>query len=240
MMKMRDKLTGLILLAVLLVGAMAVQAGFWDWSTPYQGPEKDLQTLIITGNFTKPRLMAELIQVETKQPILLLPTSPSGKLFFIPANDTALEVSRENFAKFVKFTNPKRILVIGDRNFVPEEFTKQIDKNQTVWRVANKDWNQVAEDAQELLFLNNLARDFRRLEREINSGKLYRPKGADLPPVIPDVAPETEAPPVLPADEELPLDPVTPAVDPEPAPAPAPVPAAGEPKLIKDTEVVPK
>ena len=53
-------------------------AGFWDWSLPYGGPSKDVITLLVTGNYTKQRILAELIQQETKQPILLLPAAPGG------------------------------------------------------------------------------------------------------------------------------------------------------------------
>ena len=46
------------LLAMLVIGSGSVFAGFWDWSTPYQGPDKDVITLVITGNYKTSRTMA--------------------------------------------------------------------------------------------------------------------------------------------------------------------------------------
>ena len=73
------------LLAMLVIGSGSVFAGFWDWSTPYQGPDKDVITLVITGNYKTSRTMAELIQYETRQPFILLPYSGAKGIFFCPA-----------------------------------------------------------------------------------------------------------------------------------------------------------
>jgi len=208
--------------AMALVSA-SLLAGTWDGPyRPNKGPDKAIQTLVITGNYLKPRLLAELIQVESKQPVLLLPSQPGGMIFFLPSNETAMEVDSANFAKFLKFANPKRIIVIGDERFVPESYTRQIDPNLTVWRVKNKDWKQVAEDAEDLLRLNNLARDFKRLSDQIDSGRLYRPGATDglgVPQPVPELAPV------------LPLEPV--AAEPVAEPPAAPV-------MVDEDFVVPK
>ncbi len=220
---MMKKSAGYALTVTMALVSASLFAGSWDGPyRPHQGPDKEIQTLVVTGNYLKPRLLAELIQVETKQPILLLPSQPGGMIFFLPSNETAMEVDNANFAKFLKFANPKRIIVIGDERFVPESYTRQIDPNLTVWRVKNQDWKQVAEDAEDLLRLNNLARDFKRLSDQIDSGRLYQP-GASDGLGVPQAAPELpSAPPVEPVAVEPVIEPVA------------------EPVMVQDDFVVPK
>jgi hypothetical protein len=217
------KLAGYGLSVALALVTTTLFAGSWDGPyKPNKGPDKEINTLVITGNYLKPRLLAELIQVESKQPILLLPSQPGGMVFFLPSNETAMEVDSANFAKFLKFANPKRIIIIGDESFVPESYARQINPNLTVWRVKNKDWKQVAADAEDLLRLNNLSRDFNRLSDQIDSGRLYKP-GAELPLGVPQ-----------------PVDPVAAPMDPivlETAPVVEPV---AEPIMIEDDVVIPK
>ncbi len=210
--------------AVKLVSGLAIvfsmiavaNAGFWDWSRPYQGPSKDVGTLVVTGNYLKARVLADLIQYHTSQPILLI-TSEGGKLFFMPATGPSLEVKDEDFTNFVKFTNPKQILILGDSSFVPESYSKRIDPKQTSIRVDNKDWYQIAVTVGKILDKTYLASDFKKLNDEIDSGKLYTSKRGQAPTSSGNPVPN-------------PLDSV---VKSEPAPA-------KEPVLIKAGEVVPK
>ncbi|OGV53467.1 MAG: hypothetical protein A2X45_24340 [Lentisphaerae bacterium GWF2_50_93] len=195
-----------------------VNAGFWDWSKPYQGPSKDVSTLVITGNYTKARVLAELVQGETKQPIILL-TSENGKIFFMPANGPCLEVQDAEFTNFIKFMHPKQIIILGDSRYVPESYTKRIDPTQTTIRVDNKDWYQVAVTVGKILDKTYLASNFKKLSDEIDSGKLYVTKKG----------PATSSGSPLPN----PLDSVVTA---EPVKEKKTV----EPVLIKDTDVVPK
>ena len=207
---------------VAVTVTLSTYAGFWDWSTPYKGPDKDLITLIVTGNYTKSRMLAELIQLETKQPILLLPSQPDGKIFFVPAKGDALEIADTNFTNFVKFANPKKIVVLGNADYVPESYVNRIDKNQTVIRLQNDNWQETAERAEEMLKLKNVADDYKRLTEQIASGKLY--KASTSAP-----APTEEKIETSPVIEQKPVDTKQPA-DKKAEPA-------KEPILIEDTKV---
>ncbi len=221
-------------LAAAFFAADVAAEGFLEWITPYRGPHKDVITLIVTGNYTKSRLMAELVQHETRQPILLLPAQPGGKLFFMPSKGNALEVENEQFSRFVKFANAKQILVLGDSNFVPESYVGRIDNTQTVIRVKNRDWNEIAVTVSEMLDLSNLRKDYKRLSRQIESGKLFEPEKRSakrLPPVT------TPPPPAGPIAKDFDI------VEPdEPAPTGDIMveEEEEEPILIKDTDIVPK
>jgi glycosyltransferase involved in cell wall biosynthesis len=63
---MKKKFFASLVLAVISAVAVAN-----PWS--YHGPKRDIVSLVVTANYEKPRLIAELIQVESRQPFLLLP-----------------------------------------------------------------------------------------------------------------------------------------------------------------------
>jgi len=191
----------------LFVAAVAViacniplNAGSWDWTRPYKMPEKNVNTLIVTGNYRKPRLLAELIQVETKQPILLVPSSSDGKIFFMPDKDQAMAVELEDLTDFIKYLKPGKIIVLGDKRFVPDKYLKAIDPAQTVISVSNKDWYKVSKTVTRILSLTYLDRDFRKLEAKIESGELYRP-GKPGKPVIEDKPPVKDEDSIVIVDE---------------------------------------
>lgn len=240
----------LVLCISLFYAATAAFAGFWDWSTPYQGPNKDILTLVVTGNYTKPRLLADLIQEEIRQPYLLLPTQPGGKIFFIPVKGEALEVREGDVTKFVKFINPRRILVLGDSSYVPERYLNLIDKFQTIVVIRNKNWNKSAAFIGRILNLTNLADDFGELAAEIDAGELYKPdetlkteelaiEVSEAPIISGETAtPSGETEDVVEGTEEIiaveePIDATTTVVDEPPAPAGEP-----EPLVVEEGDAV--
>ena len=76
--------------------ALAVTFGAFGASWFGQGPKREVVTLVVTGNFKSPRLMAELIQSESRQPYLLLPIpgSDDNRIFFCPSNMLCVSVLR--------------------------------------------------------------------------------------------------------------------------------------------------
>ncbi len=204
---------------VIAFSMMAVANAGWDWARPYQGPSKEVTTLVVSGNYTKARVLAELIQGETNQPILLI--TAEGKLFFMPGKGPCLEVQDADYTNFVRVVNAKQVLILGDTRYVPESYTKRMDPKQTIIRVDNKDWFQVAVTVGKILDKPYLAGKFKKLSDQIDSG-LYNPGGRGA----------TSAPVVTPVDPTV-------VKQLEPVKAAEPVKIA-EPVLIKDTEVVPK
>lgn len=162
-----------------------VQKGFGDFVdfiTPYRGPKKDITTLVITSNYVKSKMLAELIQFDTKQPYLLLPAAGQDKIFFCPAHGRKpQEITEEKLSRFIKFVNPRQILVLGDKNYVSEKHLKVIDEHQTLWVVSNRNWNQTAKSVGKLLNLSNLASDFQRTLNDWQSGQRYVPERSPIP-----------------------------------------------------------
>jgi hypothetical protein len=160
---------------VVATSIIPLQAGSWNWTRPYKMPEKNVNTLVVIGNYRKPRLLADLIQNETKQPILLIPSNSDGKIFFLPAKDQTMPIELGDLTDFIKYLKPGKIMVLGDKRYVPEKYLKAIDSSQTVISVSNKDWNKVAKTSSRILDLTYLERRFRKYENKIESGDLYRP-----------------------------------------------------------------
>ncbi len=204
----------LISIAIIIVCVSAInnaQCGFFGSVKPHGGPDKDIQTLMITGNYAKSRLLADLIQSEIKQPYILIPQNPSDKIYFVPASGDGIVLDQAKYTKFVKFLNPKQILIFGDPSYVPESYLTKIDKTQTYIRISNKSWDDIATAAGNILDLPRLAKDYKRLCAELESGKLYTGKeGSKAPsPLSMPVEETTEI-------EEITTTPIQPLAPPEP------------------------
>ena len=191
-------------LSVLLVTAFSSYAVL-DFLQPYQGPGKDVVTLVITGNYRVPRLLADLIQHESRQPYMLLPAVQDvdqNTLYFCPVNPkkTALQVKKEDFARFIRFVNPDKVVVLGDTSYVAKEYLDAISPNIPVITVTG-DWNRAAATLGTTLNLSNLKGDFAYLYAKLEkTDGLYVPETAPTkvteitsrPAVVENVASETE------------------------------------------------
>ena len=66
---MRNRSIKVMLALLGLFGFVASFAASW----PSVGPARDVVTLVVCSNNQSPRLLAELIQAESKQPYLIFP-----------------------------------------------------------------------------------------------------------------------------------------------------------------------
>ena len=239
---MKNKtLLKLFVLAVAAAPFIQLNAGSWNWTRPYKMPEKNVNTLVVIGNYRTPRIIADLIQAETKQPILLIPSDPDGKVFFLPVKDETMKIDFEDMSDFIKYLNPGKILVLGDTRYVPEKYLKAIDSEQTVISITNKSWSKVAKTTTRILNLTYLDRRFTEIEEKLKSGDLYRPETA-LPPasVMPATQNEDKGIVLIDETEIAPEEtPVAEPIDKSDVPKPDKMPVS-EPKLIDETKVVPK
>jgi hypothetical protein len=152
-------------------------AGFWEAITPYRGPKRDVITLIITANYKHPLVIAQLLQDETKQPYLLLPAANGKGIFFNPPrerSEAALEIREVNLARFIRFLNPKQIVILGDDRYVAEKYRKMIDKNTPVIAIHCDNWQLIADRVSILLDASNVGDDYKKLGYQLNSS-LYKP-----------------------------------------------------------------
>ena len=163
--------------AVLLLSIMAFSASALPWTV--FGEHRKPVTLVITANYKSPRLMAEIIQAESRQPYLLLPVKESSdnRIIFCPAKkDGALQIQETRLNEFVRWLAPKRIIVLGNENYVPAKYVDMLDKTIPVVRIEGASWARVADELNFMLNLSNLSGDFRRLSQEMmDQGGIYRP-----------------------------------------------------------------
>ncbi len=167
------------IVAFVFVSISSCFADFWEAITPYRGPKRDVITLMITGNYKHPLVITQLVQEETKQPYLLLPAINGKGIFFNPPSERskeALEINEENLVRFIKFLNPKQIVILGDKQYVPNKYREMIAKEIPVITIEGSNWQRVADRVSILLDAGNVSYDYKKLGQQLNSGLLYEPK----------------------------------------------------------------
>ena len=166
-----------LLCALAFVMVSSVYAGsFWkSWMKPFSGPDQNITTLIVTGNYSQSRMLAELIQNVNKQPILLTPATDGNDVYFMPPErrSKALQIPADEITNFVNFLGVKQIIIIGDAEYVPEKYTKYIPSNQVVWRITGENWNKIAKSVGTFLNLTNLSSDYKNLQGKLKNETNY-------------------------------------------------------------------
>ncbi len=161
---------GFALLAVLFT--VSASAGV-PWAS--KGPKRTIETLVLAGNYKSPRLMADLIQNESRQPYLLFPAPESGdtRIYFCPAKGPALEIPADQLNDYVNFLHPRRIVVLGNQTYLPDSAFQMLDRTIPIVRIEGKNWNLIAEELTFMLNLSNLAGNFKDLREQMNNS--YKP-----------------------------------------------------------------
>ncbi|MCK5834156.1 MAG: hypothetical protein KAG98_00310, partial [Lentisphaeria bacterium] len=157
----------IILFSLVLSITQMSYAGFWDtikfWETT------KVETLIITGNYTKSRLLAEIIQNEEKAPILLF--SPKGKkaeFYYLPYGKEAHGKKLGRLTEILKFIDPKSILVVGDASYVGKETTKALNKTIIpTTHLSSENWVVNAQAASRIFGEDIIVKDFIRLSENL-------------------------------------------------------------------------
>ena len=174
-----------VLSAALLV-APATHAQWYNPSTWFKKKSKRPELLIVTGNYVKSRILAELIQTREKQPVLLLPTGTEKNLYALGPKKEAMEVNAADFAEFVEFLKPKQIIFLGDKNYCPQSWIDKVKDDHACWVADSSDWEQVAISAERMLKIKNLAIDYLYLLHQLDD------KGRPIQPTVVPDKPEFE------------------------------------------------
>lgn len=201
-----------ILVSAVLVLISVTSFAFNPWA--YHGPKRDIVTLIVTPNFQKPRLIAELIQDESRQPFMLYSARNQDKLYFCPPKHLGNPkvIARTRISRIVAFIAPKQIIVLGDSKYVPDDIVNELRKIAPVMVVSAENWQQVAESVAPMLNLSKLPKSYRKLSAQLDSGRLYVPEKNNTEASV--IANDKKAP-VAASDKKAPAEPeiVAPAAD---------------------------
>ena len=128
-------------------------------------------SLIITGNYVDSRLLAEISQYYSKQPMLVISPDVDGgyQLFFMPAVKQASAISPDEFMDIIKYVNPKRIIVLGNDSFVPVKFIDQARNDYSIISLDSDNWTKNAAALGELLKIEKLPILFNEYKKNIDS-----------------------------------------------------------------------
>ncbi len=216
MERVRSLIVKLSLCAAVIFSANYAVAGFMQgWMQPFKGPGQNISTLIVTGNYSKSRILAELIQKNNGQPMLLVPfasANSSQDIFFVPPQKSgkALRVPYTEMTNFINFLNPKMVLVLGGPDYVPDAYYKMISDNRPIVRVNGADWYKNADTVGTMLNLSNVPGDYKKLLEQLQSDTNYQRAAPKTPehvaqPIVEAPTPVIEKPVVVEVEEVAPV-----------------------------------
>ncbi len=167
--------TAMILLSISMI--TTVEAQWWNPKSWFSSRRvKRVDFLIVTTNHIKSKLLADLIQYETGQPILLLPTgSEKDKMYFLLPTHESDEVSEKDFVRFIDFLQPKNVLFLGDEKYAPNHYIDSIKDVAGTWLIPGSNWEVIAFSAGDMLRLRNLGLDFLVLLNQLDSNGQIKP-----------------------------------------------------------------
>lgn len=148
-------------------------------------------TLIVTGNYVRPRLLAELIQWKTKDPIMLVSGDGRNRVFYVSVDrERPLEIDTNSYVEFIELLNPRRLVVLGNQEVVPRRVSDILQDRFPTVMVTGTNWGVNAAAAANLFKYNHLTEHYARYFRT-GVGNVVPRAGAGMPPN----QPATSAPP---------------------------------------------
>ena len=178
------------LIVLIAVCAAVAQAAPWMSHNSRRAPK----SLIVVGNYRTPRLMAATIKALTSQPYLII--TNDGRYFMVLSKVT-VPLNPEKLDVYINQLNPRRLVIIGDKDFVNDDTEKQLRTINLlripIVRIYGDDWVRVAEELDDLLNIGNLSREFCNNYRDMslrdrplrNPGKGVAKPAAPVAPVAP-------------------------------------------------------
>ncbi len=169
--------SALAVMAGLMLSADA-EAGLWNkmkslsfWTR--QWPE----TLIVTGNFAKPRLLAEQAQRKTDLPIIVIsPETGGDEIYYLPAKPETLKIAPDKYMEFIEvIVRPKRIVVLGGDEFVAPKYVERFRGTYPTIVVSGDDWIRNAEQFGQIIGYKRLARHYRKSLTKLLEAEAHQP-----------------------------------------------------------------
>lgn len=158
-----------------------------------------VDVLIVVGNYLEPRLLAELVQDKTKQPLLVVSPEADGstKLFFMPWDPPAHELPGSKYVEFVTVLNPKQVVFVGDEAYMPSEYVEQLRGRFPIVTVASGDWHKDAKAMAEMFDCKKVPQVYAESLLKIMEATANRPSGSNTPAAPGGVGEPTALPRVV-------------------------------------------
>jgi hypothetical protein len=151
---------------------------FRSWS-----PNQRIESLIVTGNYAKSRLLAELVQYKTRQPVMLVSPAPEGnmELYFMPSGTEAIALPTDKYVEFIDYLRPKRVVFLGNEEFLPTIYLDMVRDRYPTVAVGSNDWQKNAEAMAGLFDCKKLPAEFAEYLSKVGEASAGRPAGYDQP-----------------------------------------------------------
>jgi len=184
-----------LVLVAVASACVTVDAGWFGFG------KRRVDTLVITGNFAKSRLLAELFQHQTKQPIVLISPEEAGKdqLYFMPVVPQAMTFDAAKYVEFVDFLHPARIIFLGDASFVPPAYIDQVRGRYPTVVLGSREWLDNAKALGVIIKDRSLAKRYGSYFEKLDAaaGSIPASSGGAAEPAVPEpVATPQLVPPV--------------------------------------------
>lgn len=113
-----------------------------------KGSRARVNTLLVTGNYLQPRMICELTQDRTHQPVLLFNPAEGNEeavFFYLSPNHGVERIEVSQFDEFVDYLNPRVVIFLGDNTYYPEEIvSERLRKDYSVMVLSSSDWGKNA------------------------------------------------------------------------------------------------
>ncbi|MEG2075458.1 MAG: hypothetical protein RRY34_03055 [Victivallaceae bacterium] len=171
---------GLAVLALSIGFTMGSNAVAGDFMMgPYRGgPKKNVEYLIITPAVDRPEMLALLIQSYSRQPVISVPTKTDGQiLYYRPNKKTVAKINEADYAKFIAFLNPAKVLVFRGNNLIPGKYLRSIPPQVCTFELTCNDWFKNALQLEDMLRISGLYKNYVKLVNEKERNRIYVPAG---------------------------------------------------------------
>ena len=114
-----------------------------------KGSRARVNTLMVSGNYLQPRLLCEIAQFHTHQPVLLFnpadEENPKPAFYYLSPDQKGEQFSPEQFYEMVEHLNPRVVVFMGDNTYYPTEvITEELRENYRVMQLGSTNWEKNA------------------------------------------------------------------------------------------------
>ncbi len=149
-----------IILALITISGSAATAGVLDFIPGIGDDPNDV--LMVTANYAKPRLLAELAQLKKGHPILLVSPEQGGdQLFYMAKYPEARLIPKEKLIDFLAVISPKQIIVLGDEKYVPKKYVTTMRNRYPLSLITGEDWIKNAKALSDAINYKKLVEKYR-------------------------------------------------------------------------------
>ena len=135
-----------------------------------------IKVVMVTGNYTEPRLICELAQYRNQAPLIIFNPADGDaepRMFYLSGNKQAEEIPSADFEKILSFLNPKVVVFLGGETFCPKKYIEMASNQFRVYTITGPDWVKNAQSMGDILDQSRLLREYKdAMERLAKTGQL--------------------------------------------------------------------